>query len=260
MLIGNMSVLNKSLARFTNGTATAGAYAANTRANYSNPAVNKSRIIYWSSKQSLPDGYKIGDAIFPPLKSGGIASTTNIAGAGALTAEAISAKLADALLSGSGDLSAGLSVITPGAATIAGTGAVSADVQAVSALTVTITGSGSISADLSAVVPMEAVLSGQASLSPNLTGLGKLEASITPFADLSPQSLAAEIFDNNDIETNFSLREAMRLVLSALAGKVSGAGTSTITIRSVTDGTNRLVATVDSNGNRSSVTYDVGAE
>lgn len=259
MLLGNQSVLNKSLARFTNGTATAGAYAANTRANYSNPAVNKSRIIYWSSKQSLPDGYKIGDAIFPPLKSGGIASTTNIAGAGALTAAAISAKLAEALLSGSGDLSAGLSVITPGAATIAGTGAVSADVQAVSALTVTITGSGSISADLSAVVPMEAVLSGQASLSPNLTGLGKLEASITPFADLSPQSLASAVM-NSTVETGYNLEEALRLILSAVAGKVSGAGGSTITIRSVTDGTSRIVATVDSNGNRSSIVYDVGDE
>ena len=259
MLLGIRSVLNTSLARYSNGTATAGAYAANTKANYSNPSVNKSRIIFWSSKQSLPDGYKIGDAIFPPLKSGGIASTTNISGSGALSAEAILARLSEALLSGTGDLSANLSVITPGEATLSGAGAVSADVQAVSALTVTIAGVGSITANLSAVVPMEAALQGQASLSPNLTGLGRLEASITPFTELSPESLAAAVM-NSSVETGYNMEEALRLILSSVAGKLSGAGTSTITIRSVTDGTSRIVATVDSNGNRSSVVYDVGDE
>lgn len=259
MLIGNMSVLNKSLARFTNGTATAGAYAANTRANYSNPAVNKSRIIYWSSKQSLPDGYKIGDAIFPPLKSGGIASSTNISGSGSLTAEGISAKLATATLDGVGDLTAALSVITPGEAALSGSGSVSADILAVSSLLSAISGSGSVSADLSAVIPAEAALSGSGSMSPNLTGTGRLEASITPFTALSPESLASAVM-NSTVETGYNLEEALRLILSAVAGKVSGAGGSTITIRSVTDGTSRIVATVDSNGNRSSIVYDVGDE
>ncbi len=58
------------------------------------------------------------------------------------------------------------------------------------------------------------------------------------------------------IETNRTLRQGLRLMLSALAGKLSGAATTTVTIRDTNDGINRIVATVDSSGNRSAVTLD----
>jgi hypothetical protein len=61
----------------------------------------------------------------------------------------------------------------------------------------------------------------------------------------------------NGIETNVSLRQALRLVLSVLAGKISGAGTTTITIRDINDSKNRVVAVVDGNGNRTQITFDV---
>ena len=78
--------------------------------------------------------------------------------------------------------------------------------------------------------------------------------------ELSPQGLSEELLDNQDIETGYSMRETLRLVLAACAGKVSGGGTATVTIRSVTDGTNRIVASVDVNGNRTATTYDVADE
>ena len=59
------------------------------------------------------------------------------------------------------------------------------------------------------------------------------------------------------IENGLTLRQALRLLSAALAGKVSGAGTSTITFRDVGDTKDRIVATVDSNGNREAVTTDV---
>ncbi len=58
------------------------------------------------------------------------------------------------------------------------------------------------------------------------------------------------------IETNRTVRQGLRLMLSALAGKLSGAATTTVTIRDTNDGKDRIVATVDSNGNRSAVTLD----
>ncbi len=58
------------------------------------------------------------------------------------------------------------------------------------------------------------------------------------------------------IETNRTVRQGLRLMLSALAGKLSGAATTTVTIRDTNDGIDRIVATVDSNGNRSAVTLD----
>ena len=58
------------------------------------------------------------------------------------------------------------------------------------------------------------------------------------------------------IEPGITLREALRIVLAANAGKLSGATGGTITIRNPGDTVSRIVATVDGNGNRTAVTLD----
>jgi hypothetical protein len=58
------------------------------------------------------------------------------------------------------------------------------------------------------------------------------------------------------VESGVDLREAMRIILAVNAGKLSGATTATITIRDVNDSKNRVVATVDGDGNRTAVTLD----
>lgn len=71
-------------------------------------------------------------------------------------------------------------------------------------------------------------------------------------------STADAVLDRaNGVETGFTLRQSLRLMLSALAGKLSGAATTTVVIRDVNDTTNRLVANVNGDGNRNAVTYDV---
>ena len=55
------------------------------------------------------------------------------------------------------------------------------------------------------------------------------------------------------VEGTVTLRQALRLFLSALTAKVSGGGTTTITFRDIGDSKDRLVMTVDSNGNRTAV-------
>lgn len=67
---------------------------------------------------------------------------------------------------------------------------------------------------------------------------------------------AAQLALLDGIEGSYDHQEVMRLILAALAGKLTGAGTSTVTIRDTTDSKDRIVATVDSNGNRSAVTLD----
>jgi hypothetical protein len=68
---------------------------------------------------------------------------------------------------------------------------------------------------------------------------------------------AAALMDlANGIETSITPRQALRLILAASAGKLSGAATTTIVIRNVGDSKDRLTATVDSSGNRSAVTVD----
>lgn len=70
---------------------------------------------------------------------------------------------------------------------------------------------------------------------------------------------AAALLDLVDgVETGLTPRQALRLMTAALAGKISGAGTTTIVIRNaVADSKDRITATVDSNGNRSAITADM---
>lgn len=58
------------------------------------------------------------------------------------------------------------------------------------------------------------------------------------------------------VETNRTLRQALRLILAVCTGKASGLNTTTATYRDTNDSKNRVVATVDVDGNRSAVTYD----
>lgn len=68
---------------------------------------------------------------------------------------------------------------------------------------------------------------------------------------------AAALMDlSNGIETSITPRQALRLILAASAGKLSGAATTTIVVRNVGDSKDRITATVDSSGNRSAVTVD----
>lgn len=55
----------------------------------------------------------------------------------------------------------------------------------------------------------------------------------------------------------YTMRQLLAVMASALAGKVSGGGTSTVTFRGINDASDVIVATVDANGNRSAVTLTV---
>lgn len=72
------------------------------------------------------------------------------------------------------------------------------------------------------------------------------------------QEIADALLDRTSgIETGYTLRQALRLILAASAGKLSGAASTTVTIRNVTDTKSRLIATVDADGNRSALIIDV---
>jgi hypothetical protein len=85
---------------------------------------------------------------------------------------------------------------------------------------------------------------------------GTLAAEITPFTELSPQNLANAVW-TQALEAGYTAEEMMRIMSAALAGEVSGAGTSTVTIRDIADTKSRIVASVDGTGNRTALTLDV---
>ena len=56
---------------------------------------------------------------------------------------------------------------------------------------------------------------------------------------------------------SYTLRQLVKVMAAALAGKATGGGTTTVTFRGVDDTSNVIVATVDASGNRSAVTLTV---
>jgi hypothetical protein len=90
-------------------------------------------------------------------------------------------------------------------------------------------------------------------------GASTLAADTLTAAKVASDALA-EIADavlDEAVDGSTTLRESTRLHNAALGGKASGLGTTTATFRNPADSKDRIVATVDSSGNRSAVTLDL---
>jgi len=56
---------------------------------------------------------------------------------------------------------------------------------------------------------------------------------------------------------SYTLRQLVKVMAAAMAGKLSGGGTTTLTFRGVDDASNVIVATIDANHNRTDVVLTV---
>jgi hypothetical protein len=101
-----------------------------------------------------------------------------------------------------------------------------------------------------AALATDAVTEIQAGLA-SASALAAVAAAIAALNDITTD----EVWDAV-IEGAITARQSLRLANAANGGKVSGAGTSTVTIRDLADSKNRVVATVSS-GNRTAVTRDL---
>lgn len=87
----------------------------------------------------------------------------------------------------------------------------------------------------------------------------------TNFADLviaagtGGVALTAAGLDAITIESGINARQCLQAVLAAVAGVLSGAATTTITIKNPAGGPTRITATVDADGNRSAITLNLDA-
>lgn len=112
---------------------------------------------------------------------------------------------------------------------------------------------------------------------------GNMVGNITPFTELSPQNLAAAVWSSlasvyndpgtmgeklNDagsaanpwtevIDGVYTASDLLKLISASVAGELAGSPGGPILIKSVNGSTVRITATVDANGNRTGVTYDV---
>lgn len=221
---------------------------------------NREVGVFGGAFTAYPNGSRAGQSFIQPRSAGSLSSynrarLTIVPSASLTPGLPMEASSSMALTVSSADLDQIVALVASGSAAISALVAnLSAGVQMVAS------GSMSLSVDtalLGGIIPASA--SSSMSIAPDvtMTALAFMEASAGGPTALSPEGLATSLLDSNEIETGYSLREAFRIILASVGGKLSGAETTTVTIRNITDDKNRIVATVDSNGNRTAVTYDV---
>ena len=90
---------------------------------------------------------------------------------------------------------------------------------------------------------------------------GAIDAAAIAADAIGASELAAgavdEIWDETIGDSTLTVRQALRVFVAALAGKLSGAATTTVVIRNVADDKDRITASVDADGNRTAITLDV---
>lgn len=208
----------------------------------------------YSRAASTPDGYGATVTV-APLTAGGMASAAFIAvttSGTAIAGRTLDGTSSVSLTPAEPSLSLVVSMDGTASVSITLTGPIAGVVGMDGTATITLESSG---VNLGATVPFEGTATISATGAANLKGLLSMSGESTPFAELSPASLAAAVL-NSTIEGDITTVGTLRVILSAIAGKADGGGTTTITFRDTTDSKDRIVATVDSSGNRSAVTLD----
>ena len=264
MLIGNHTVLNKTPGRWLGGTSTAhasgvGSAQVGLRSNWSNAGARRNFAYQDRSTDALeyfgvPSGYG-GKGWILPIEAGYLSSVNVIDGVGTFTGSGALGKNGAATISGTGTLTVTGQLVVSGSATITSVATVTGNAFAALNGTATISCTTSTTFAITAKGWVTAALTGTATVSGTRYATGALEADITPFTELSPTSLAAAVWAQA-LEAGYTAEEMMRVMAAAMAGEVSGAGTSTIVIRDIGDTKDRITATVDGSGNRTAVTLD----
>lgn len=83
-----------------------------------------------------------------------------------------------------------------------------------------------------------------------------VDVTVTPRQVLEVDNVADALLDQDDgIETDMTVRQAMRVMAAVMAGKVSGAGSGLETFKGLDGSTTRVQVTTDAAGNRTNVSY-----
>lgn len=260
-----MALMQNGYRDFSSGVRIFGATASNNAYPYAligNSALSgtKRNIIAgeaWTDEQvGLPHGYRNEYAWLQPQKNGALKSANEAQGVATPTFAIAGGKNGTVTIEGVATFTVIGQLVVSGSVSISSAATVTANAFAALLGEATITGSATPTGSITALAWGVTSISGTATVSGTRYATGKLEAEITPFTELSPTSLANAVWAQA-IEAGYTAEEMMRVMAAALAGEVSGAGTSTVTIRDIGDTTDRIVASVDGSGNRTAVTLDV---
>lgn len=115
--------------------------------------------------------------------------------------------------------------------------------------------SGAVRLDLTTVTNGTLTISGNGHLLDMATDLPILSGTYNGLVVKNRLTNVENIW-NRALEVGFSMEDTMRLMAAVLLGEVTGAGTGIETFKGLDGVTDRVVSTVDLNGNRESVVYN----
>lgn len=226
---------------------------------------------------SLPSGNRHPSAWMMPQKAGALAARNLLVGSGEVSsADVWAVKLAEAALTGSGELTAVGSLIVQLIAAITGSGEVSdADIKAFLQLSAALTGSGDADGTVTGLGALLAALTGSGtSATSTLTGTGELAADIVVTgAGLTTGNVGAAVWSalaaaNNEsgtmgeklndagsasnpwtevIESGYTAAEILRLLAAVAQGDATGL-----------EGASPVFKSIDGTKDRVTATYDAG--
>jgi len=212
----------------------------------------------YSAKAGIPAGHLHPSSWMLPQKPGGLSSHSEAIGVASWSGAIAAGRNIAATFAGAATFTGTGQLVVSGVGSFAGLAAFAGNVTAALGAVGSFAGVASWSGATTAKGNILGAFTGVASFVAIRYASGSLSGSFAPAVTLEAQGFSGYLLDQEDIETGLTLRQALRLVTAATAGKISGGGTATITIRNaVADGVDRVIATVDTDGNRTAITYDL---
>jgi hypothetical protein len=207
---------------------------------------------------ALPMGNLHPHSWMLPRTGGGMSLRAD--GAGSIAANLYPTRPMSIDLTGAGDLEATAALVISMLCAMSGSGSLTATIEGRLNMSADLTGSGDLAADLSGIASMAIDLLGAGDLEATIAAYGNMEIDIVVTGTgLSTANVGQAVW-NYLIESSGGNEvvavEALRILLAEAAGKISGAGTATETFRSVLDHKDRITATVDASGNRTTIVLD----
>lgn len=193
-----------------------------------------------------------------PITTGGLSARDVADGVASFTASIAAGRNIAGTFDGVATFDGTGQLVVSGSGSFAGVAAFAGNVTAALGAVGSFAGVASWSGSTTAIAHAVGSFAGVAAFSAIRYATGSMAGSFAPAVTLEAAGFSGYLLDQEDVESGLTLRQALRLVTAAMAGKISGGGTATETFRNaVADSANRMVATVDSSGNRTAITYDL---
>lgn len=208
-----------------------------------------------------------------------VQAAADLIGSGTLSADGVAVASMIAALAGAGEVSAALGALADLVADLTGTGTLAAAQTAIGNIGADIESCSGLTAGAVADAVWEALASAHTTLGTMGAALNAAGTAADPWGTLLPGAygagtageivgnlpsaieIATQLLDGDPIEVDgldeMTMRNMLRVIGAAVAGKLSGAASTNVEIRDVLDHVTRIDATVDADGNRTAVTLDV---